>query len=323
MRWVAFLVLVLTLAAGCVLEDKPVDPDFDGGVEAGTCIVCPATTPVCYDDTLCVECTADDERYCTQMAQVCKTDAFECADCNVSTECNDADAAHCNMETNKCEACEGDADCNGILGLPRCQAGTCVQCTPATEGADCGAKSCDPATFACTGTDVGSVETCEECVSDSECGEDGSSSEAHRCVEMFCPVEEMFCSPGDRFPDDETGFCLKVFALGGCEQPYAIRISDRESLSGDPLESYCGISETLATCLAVRALKENQECPGGEDSECPESGLCRDVGGLPDRCTYRCEIAQQCLPTGGDPDNPNPGSTCNSSGSGGDDYCGG
>jgi hypothetical protein len=127
----------------------------------------------------------------------------------------------------------------------------------------------------------------------------------------------MFCSPGDRFPDDETGFCLKVFALGECEQPYAIKISNRQSLSGDPLESYCGINEALATCSAVRALDQNDQCPGGEDTECPQSGRCRDVGGLPDRCTYLCGGETQC------DEPPNPGSTCGSSGSGDDDYCGG
>jgi hypothetical protein len=136
----------------------------------------------------------------------------------------------------------------------------------------------------------------------------------------------MFYPVGERFPDVETGFCLKVFAPGECAQPYAIRISDRESLSGDPLESYCGINETLATCPAVRALKDrlNEACRN--DDDCPESGLCLNVGGLPDRCTYRCASVVECLEN--DPDGT-PGSTCDSSGAGGSggsggyDYCGG
>ncbi len=188
--------------------------------------------------------------------------------------------------------------------------GAAAECTPETELADCGVKSCDPRTSACTTTDVGSRETCETCVADSECGEVGSPSEEHRCVAMFYP-------PGERFPDDETGFCLKVFAPGGCEQPYAIRISDRESLSGDPLESYCGINEDLATCEAVRALINNERCDGGNDQECPQpSGLCREVGNLQNRCSYACSGVAQC------DEAPNPGSTCGSSG-GSDKYCGG
>jgi len=313
----AFFLAVVTLAAGCVLEDKPIIPD-DGGVEAGPCGICAFETPVCNDELQCVECTADLDDFCTEMALVCKTGAFVCVACNANSECNDAAAARCDAMQNECAGCESEADCIGIEGRPVCDDRTCVQCTPGTEDVDCGGKSCDPATFMCTGMKVGSLETCQECVADSECGENGSASEAHRCVEMFYPV-------GERFPDSETGFCLKVFAPGECAQPYAIRISDRESLSGDPLESYCGINETLATCLAVRALKErlNERCSNGDD--CPESGLCRDVGGLPDRCTYHCASVVECLEN--DPEGT-PGSTCDSSGAGGAGgagvpYCGG
>jgi hypothetical protein len=308
MKWVAFFLLLLTLAPGCVLEDKPVDPGVDGG--AGSCTPpCSDDTPFCTAESECVACTPEADDYCTDMAQVCKSDGVTCVDCNGSAECDDPDAAHCDAETNECESCEGDSDCNGIGGLPRCPAGTCVECTPANEATDCLGTSCDPRTFACTGTDVGSRETCETCVADSECGEEGNASEQHRCVEMFYD--------GDQYPDEDAGFCLKVFSPGGCEQPYAIRISDRDSLSGEPVQSYCGINETLATCPAVRALDQNQECPGGEDVECPTAGLCRDVGGLSNRCTYLCGDETQCDKA------PNPGSTCGSSGSGSDDYCGG
>jgi hypothetical protein len=110
---------------------------------------------------------------------------------------------------------------------------------------------------------------------------------------------------------------LKIFEPGGCRKPYAITITGRMSLSDSTLRSYCGINETLATCPAVRALDSEVECPGGEDTECPEAGLCRNVGGLPDQCTYRCSDSTQC------DDAPNPGSTCGNSGSGGDDFCGG
>ena len=312
MRSLAFFLAVLMLAASCVLEDKPVIP-ADGGVEAGPCGICELETPICNDELRCVECTAESNSLCLEKMLVCKTDAFECVECNASSDCNDPAAAGCNTELNECEGCQSEADCIGIEGRPLCDDGTCVECTPATEGMDCGGTSCDPLTRECTETTVGSRGTCEACVADSECGEVGSPSEEHRCVEMFYP-------PGERFPDDQTGFCLKVFAPGGCAQPYAIRISDRESLSGDPLESYCGINETLATCPAVRALSANEACLGGEDSECPESGLCRDVGGLPDRCTYLCASVVECLEN--DPDG-RPGSTCSSSGPGGDEYCGG
>jgi hypothetical protein len=158
---------------------------------------------------------------------------------------------------------------------------------------------------------IGSRDVCQTCVADSECGVDGIPSDEYRCVPMFYP------EPPTRFPDSDTGFCLKIVGPGGCEQPYAITISDRSSVSDPTLRSYCGINEALATCSAVRALELNETCPSGSDAECPVGGLCRDVGGLANRCTYRCNTFVECKEA------PAPGSTCGSSGSGGDDYCGG
>ena len=108
-------------------------------------------------------------------------------------------------------------------------------------------------------------------------------------------------------------------STAGCEQPFSIEITGRTTLSGATEGSYCGIAETLTTCEALRALLDNQTCPGGEDSECPESGLCRRVGTLNNRCTYPCA---------GDPavckEPPASGSTCGDGGdSGGADFCGG
>ncbi|MGB9340755.1 MAG: hypothetical protein WCB63_16025, partial [Polyangiales bacterium] len=61
-----------------------------------------------------------------------------------------------------------------------------------------------------------------------------------------------------------------------------------------------------------------QTCEGGTSAECPQpSGLCEKVGDLDDRCTYQCSDPVECK------NPPVPGSTCGSSGSGGDDYCGG
>jgi len=101
-----------------------------------------------------------------------------------------------------------------------------------------------------------------------------------------------------------------------CAQPYAISITGRTSLGGHTA-TYCGINETLTTCEAVRALVDNRTCPGGSDAECPEAGLCRQVGGLANRCTYQCGGAVQCDAA------PNPGSTCGAGTTGGVSYCGG
>jgi hypothetical protein len=302
MRSLAFFLAILTLAPGCVLEDKPVIPE-DGGVEAGPCGVCEFATPVCNDDLQCVECAAEQDSFCTDQSLVCKTGAFECVECNASSECNDPSAARCDPEQNECGGCESETDCIGIEGRPVCDDRTCVQCTPATEDVDCGGNSCDPATFTCTNTEVGSLETCEECVADSECGEDGN-----RCVPMTYD--------GARYPNEGIGFCLKSIDLGGsCANPYRIVVR-RTSLSGAEADDYCGINEDLTTCPAVRALRADTPCdPVNEDQDCPQpAGLCRELPGMLNRCTYLCSSVVECVA---------PGSTCGSSGSGGDDYCGG
>jgi hypothetical protein len=302
MRLLAFFLVVLTLSAGCVLEDKPVIPE-DGGVEAGPCGICEFETPVCNDELQCVECTAALDEFCTEMALVCKTGAFVCVACNANSECNDATAARCDAMQNECAGCQGETDCIGIEGRPVCDDRTCVQCTPGTEDVDCGGKSCDPLTRACTDTEVGSLETCEECVADSECGEEGN-----RCVPMTYD--------GLRYPNEGIGFCLQSIELGGsCANPYRIVVR-RTSLSGAAADDYCGINEDLATCQAVRALLADTPCnPVNGDQDCPQpAGLCRELPGMLNRCTYLCSSVVECV---------TPGSTCGSSGSGSDKYCGG
>jgi hypothetical protein len=175
------------------------------------------------------------------------------------------------------------------------------------EEDDCNGDSCNPRTFTCTDTEVGSVATCEECVSDSECGEEGN-----RCVAMTYQ--------GDPYPDVLTGFCLKTFTVGDpCQQPYFVPLVGRGSLSGPPAANYCGIDEANVACPAVLALLHNVQCPTGEDADCPESGLCRDFkdGVAENRCTYLCGDAVECK------EPPVAGSTCGSSGAGGEPYCGG
>jgi len=286
-----------------VLEDKPVDPGSDGGIDAGMCDPpCTDATPVCNANTECVECTADDRGYCAKNMLVCKIETSECVECVASSDCNDPGASRCDTSLNQCDACESNEDCMGIEGLSVCDAGTCVQCTPATEPEKCSGTSCDPATLTCTETILASRETCQRCVSDSECKEAGN-----RCVAMTYQDKP--------YPDARTGFCLKTFTMGDpCQQPYFVPLLGRESLSGPPVANFCGIDEANVTCLAVLALLNNVECLSGDDSECPESGLCRDfIDGLAEnRCTYRCDDPLQCKKP------PVAGSTCGDSG-----FCGG
>ena len=305
MRSVACLLWLLLLAGGCVLENQPVDsPDGGtGGTGGNACGSCPPETPACdADSRTCVVCTTDDTRACMGATPVCDPENNACVRCVTNAQCPDPDAARC--EDNECKGCLTSTDCEGFQDLPACNAGECVQCIPQTEASNCNGTSCNPATFTCTTTRLNSRETCETCVSDSDCAEPDD-----RCVEMFYQ--------GERFPDEETGFCLTE-SSASCQQPFSIPLIARPSLSGPPSQDYCGINEALATCEAVRALVDNQRCENGDDAECPQpSGLCRRVGVLDDRCTYACSGDAQC-------DNPpNPGSNCGDGGSGGQLYCGG
>jgi len=317
----SFFLLLVTLAAGCIVEDKPLAQPDDGGVDAGElcgAVVCPGDHPLCNDELQCVQCTASEDAYCTERSLVCDVESSTCTECTDDRDCTSPAAARCDDGT--CAPCTDNDQCDGVEGLDQTKnacddEGVCVDCTPETEEDTCPDQTtCHPVNNVCTEVKVGALDVCEECVSDSQCGEDGAASELHRCVPMYYETVD------NRFPNDQAGFCLKVFSMGGCEQPYAIETPDRESLSGEPPDTYCGINETLATCPAVRALKQNVDCPQGDDSGCPESGLCRDVGGLSDTCTYRCASIFECLEN--IPDGT-PGSTCGSSGSGNDDYCGG
>jgi hypothetical protein len=259
---------------------------------------------------MCVECSMENSTQCTVDAPICDPENFECVGCVTSSDCNDADEARCDTDTNECVGCEGMADCESIADLPACNSGTCVECTPESENTDCDGTSCNPATLTCTDTTLASRQTCETCLADSECIEN------HRCVAMTYK--------GVRHPDSNTGFCLKSSVLGGsCTNPYRIVIS-RTSLSGAPEDDYCGINEGLSICEAVRALLKDDPCdPANGNADCPQPsehddvGLCKELPGMVDTCTYQCSSIVEC------PSSPVPGSTCGSSGSGDDDYCGG
>jgi len=313
MKRFAFLLWLFTLAAGCIVEDRPITPPDDGGVDAGPCGTCPVDKPVCTSALECVQCTAEDDDYCTAQGQLCDLGSSSCAQCLGDSDCTDPNAAQCDNAV--CVPCTEQGHCEGIEGIgaaeSACDDGVCVDCTPETEGNTCiDETACNPVTNECTTVRIGSLDVCEECVADSQCGEDGAASDAHRCVPMYYEMVD------NRFPDSDTGFCLKT-TTGGCVRPYSVTLFDRPSLSDLAGQTnFCGVDEDIVTCPAVRALLGDAECPGGSDDECEIGGICRDVGSLQDRCTYLCGLPAQCP---GDP----PADTCGSSGSGGDDYCGG
>jgi hypothetical protein len=322
MKWALCFLVSLLLATACVVEDKPVADAGTGGTggtagDAGNLCGCPDDRPVCIEDTqTCVECTPEDSGACDGSAPVCDPDSNTCI-CRDDDDCTDPAAAKCNAETRTCRACDDSTQCDGVTGLDPtdnvCNSeGVCVDCTVETEAETCPeGDSCHPTEEACTGVPVGSLRECDACVADSQCGDGTSPSLAYRCVPLNYQQQ--------RYPDESTGFCLKSIELGGsCNNPFRIVVT-RPSLSGEPPDAYCGINEGLTTCDAVQALIEDAECnPENGDDDCPQpAGLCRELPGALNRCTYRCASIVECIEA------PAPGSSCANGDGTSEAYCGG
>jgi hypothetical protein len=113
-----------------------------------------------------------------------------------------------------------------------------------------------------------------------------------------------------------TGYCLYPEGSDSCARPFIYPLpGERESLSGAAASLYCGVNETLTTCEAVLALLDDQPCEG--DADCPEGGICRDVGGGGLRCTYECTHGTECTAEGV------PASCGDADGTAEERYCGG
>ncbi len=202
----AFFLWFLTLAAGCIVEDKPITPPGDGGVDAGELcgtVTCPADRPLCSDALVCVQCTVADDSYCTEQGLLCEVASANCIACSGDADCTDPTKARC--DNNVCVQCTEQGHCEGIEGIgdgeSACAGGVCVDCTPELETSTClDLRTCNPATNECTNVFIGSREVCEECVADSQCGEDDAASELHRCVPMYYEMVN------NRFPNRTRGF---------------------------------------------------------------------------------------------------------------------
>ena len=136
----------------------------------------------------------------------------------------------------------------------------------------------------------GSRLTCESCTADIDCVD-----AEHRCVEMTFM--------NNRFPDDKTGFCLRIAnplpeeAGYDCASPYVTVMYEGQSLSGGDPDTYCSIRSDLTNCNAVLAYQAHVDCRIFGDDACPEGGLCdfiRVGTEWQEACTYRCGDASEC-----------------------------
>ncbi|HKY34613.1 MAG TPA: hypothetical protein VJN18_01630 [Polyangiaceae bacterium] len=258
--------------------------------------MCINPKPICDEpNDKCVECLKEQD-CSTGAKKKCDATAKTCVECLGATDCPTAAAAKC--ESGACVKCTSNDDCQHIPGKKVCDtgAGACVQCTAADESA-CAGKSCNPATKACTDTNVGSRDYCQSCLADSECLGGNKADPDARCVPM-----EFNGTPRT------GGFCLKRSAKT-CAKPFQTPIAVA-SLSGAPSEQYCGIDQENVRCEAVLDLIGDAACSDGLDTSCGcardmdgnctnagAGGLCRIVGVNPNKCTYTCGASAQC-PTG-------------------------
>jgi hypothetical protein len=251
---------------------------------------CGSSKPFCKESSdTCVECLKDGD--CDGATPFCDTTKNVCVACLDNEDCESPTASKC--EGGQCVGCGDSAECSHISGKTACDtsASECVECTPADEE-PCNGKSCNPVSFECTGTNKGSVGTCEPCLADSECAGWGTTDPAARCVPMtFKGLPRV------------GGFCLKR-AAQGCTQPLTVTYSTM-SLSGAASESYCGADQATTTCEAVLDMVAGQECSTDPTCGCKrdaeqncinpgEGGLCKTVGGVANRCTIPCEVGDQC-----------------------------
>jgi len=262
-------------------DDDVVEPD--AGPPCGG--ECGGETPVCDEASGdCVGCLENSD--CTAPeAGLCDPDTRTCVACRVDADCPDPAMPRCDPGSLTCGACSGDGSCARFGDTPACGPdGGCVQCVPGTpeeERAACDDDSCDAETFTCTDTPVGSVPRCGACRSDTECQQPEDF-----CVPMFFMGEPR-----------EQAYCLKSGTIdgGGCERPFTIPTDERESLGGR-LDRYCGVSETLTTCEAVRDLLMEETCE--DAAACGDGdlsdGRCEVVLLAPGRCTYSCGLPSQC-----------------------------
>jgi hypothetical protein len=262
--------------------------------DAGPCGTCGGQTPYCrVSDGECVACV--DDEHCSEG--MCDPESGACVACSDNAHCTDPAASSCEQGT--CVACSDNAHCAHLEGVGVCDDGRCVQCS-ADDASACSGNACK-SDGTCSEFEEGAQEACEPCDTDDNC------------------KPNFYCVPMRYMGEDRPGgYCLED-ASAGCVRPFSIPLTPRTTLSGVNDRTFCGIHEALTTCEAVRALIEDASCPGGRDDECPEGGLCRTVGALPNRCTYRCITADQCLAPVLSPSH----STCGDGGNSPPNYCGG
>jgi hypothetical protein len=221
-------------------------------------------------------CAAD----CSGEAPYCDGARGVCVACRDDDDCDGTEVCVPTTTSAVCGECRTELDCGG----GHCAEGSCIECTVATEAADCGLFSCDPQLGECTETERGTLQRLAPCRADSECMGMNSA-----------------CVPTIYMGQPDGTHCLRKTLEGvACPRPTTTVTSARESISWMPAQTYCGFNENAVSAEAVRSMIEGKTCASTEDdATCGKGGLCRYLAGAGGyRCTIPCGSDESC-PTDG------------------------
>lgn len=276
-----------------------------------SCVECVAT-PDCTGEggvcdpasNTCVECLSTLD--CA--VGLCLEAENRCVDCIANADCPSPNSSRCDSTTDSCGACTSHVDCGHIAGLPSCNAGTCVACTPATEATACGIYSCNRTTLTCTTTPRESLDYYRPCQADSECVEGAAcvfqsivGTDRHVCVpiltEASCLQHLPLTERQERLTVDSIlvnvcairsdwltlGAAQLLIEYERASTPQQGAIARACSVNTDcPANSVCRPARisgsTVASVCALAACASDLECPTGFDCY-------PGVAGLPEYCT--------------------------------------
>ncbi|MGC6416378.1 MAG: hypothetical protein ACON3Z_04655 [Bradymonadia bacterium] len=227
---------------------------------------CPALRPFCRADGLCDGCNPALGDLCPD-GQSCLADGT-CGQCANNDGCP-ISAPYCNDETNLCEGCVSESDCQDGY---RCFENLCRECTQPGVDILCespNAPICDAETY-----------TCRACVSDDECGEysycyQGACRGCSPDTNAGCEGTGRICNPdgfscGECTLDDQCAqyfpdapYCnLEAGACGACEPG-----TNRGCIDGSPI---CVALQNGAIC---QPCVNDASCAGMAGAVCDE-GRC-------------------------------------------------
>lgn len=245
----------------------------DGCTESA-CDACAGATPLCKDNTTCVECLAN-------------------------TDCKNASKPTCGLN-NTCEATSTGEQCTTDPKKPHFNAatGACCECLNTSH---CGGKACDPSTCACktTGGGGGVCETCVapypgcatyngqqvcvQCTEASQCPSGSCNTATYTCEGTVVPtsgdckvagkecVDPLVC-------DAKSGLCYD--ANGNCDDVTQFCPNGGKCMSFlDQLPGGGGGGIPLPDLGAGGTLPGGCECqpgmlPGFDQGNCPSGLIC-------------------------------------------------